>query len=186
MPDNGLLGNMRFSDYTEKGKPYAGASFDSFMREGGVKGMTGLYENIARHGIYGESGVNDIMAKVRQSRGFQRRALARGLRKRFGSRLGPRSGAVDTMVTNNTYGPAMAQDAATEAELRSTNMQSRMGGVEGIMNIIRFLQQRQDLEDQRDAQKPGWLDFAAIGADVGGSFFGAPGAGTATKKAVQY
>lgn len=163
--------------YRDSRGPWGGyESFDKLMRSNGPQELTKSYENVAKYGVYGQGGVQSIMDRIRQSRSFQRRSLARGLRRSFGTRLGPRSGAVDTMVTNRVYAPAMQQDAETEAGLISQNLGSRMQGLEGIQRIMEFLQGRYDAAESRDSSGGGFMDFVGPVADIAGAI---PGIGTA-------
>ena len=145
--------------------------FDAGFREQAPEALTGAYENIAQYGTLGEGGVNQIMSKIRQSRGFQRRQIARGLRKRFGRRLGPRSGATEALASNIAYAKA-GEDPAIEANLMAGNLRSRTEGIKGVMSVLQFIQERYDTEEARRLMKEmdeaGALDFLGAAGDIAG------------------
>jgi len=127
------------------------------------------YTDISKHGVYGQGGIQSIMSRVRQSRNFQRRQLARTLRKRFGNRLGPRSGATETLAANMAYGGAGGEDTGTEAQLMAENMRSKTQGLSGIMSVIEFLQSRYNQQQTTDAGKPGVVDYAGSLVNIANS-----------------
>jgi hypothetical protein len=146
--------------------------FDAGFREQAPEALTGAYESIAKHGTLGEGGVNEIMSKIRQSRGFQRRQIARGLRKRFGRRLGPRSGATEALASNIAYAK-VGEDPAIEANLMASNLRSRTEGIKGVMSVLQFIQERYDKEEARRIMKEmdeaGALDILKAGSDIAAS-----------------
>lgn len=124
------------------------------------------YQDIAENGIYGQGGIESIMSKVRANRNFQRRALARSLRRRYGNRLGPRSGATDALAANITYGGAAGEDAGTLAQLQGQNMASKTQGLQGLLGVIQLLQERYRYEQERKDNAPGVLDYLGAGTGV--------------------
>ena len=137
------------------------------------------YQDIAENGVYGQGGIDSIMSKVRANRNFQRRALARSLRRRYGNRLGPRSGATEALASNITYGGAAGEDAGTMAQLEGQNMSSKTQGLQGLLGVVQLLQERYRYEQERKDNKPGVLDYfgaaGGIASSIGSLFSGNSG-----------
>lgn len=199
------LGRSQPSPITEPGLGFGIPGYEDYARpnygpgsQGGwenqrdIRGalpykMLDKYANVAQYGIYGKGGVGDIMRNVGRSNAQRRRALAKGLMRKYGRRLGSRSGGIQTMIANQVHAPGLAGEASTRASLMSENLKSRFGGLEGMQAIMRFLEAQYGAKKGREqADSSGWLDWigpvsdlAAVGIDI----FGGGGAATAANQA---
>lgn len=143
------------------------------------------FSELAESGIFGEGGVEALLQSVNQQAGFQRAQLGRGLRSTLGRRLGPRSGGIDNLIANRVFAPSFAGAAQQRGNLFAQNQQSKLGGLQGIQDLLRFFQSQVGLQEELDVsrQGPGFLDFVQPLATIGGGIFGGP-AGAAAGSAV--
>lgn len=143
------------------------------------------FSKLAESGLFGPGGVEALQSSVRREGGLRRNRLARGLKQRAGRRLGPRSGVIDTQIANDIYAPSFAGQESAFRNLLIENQRSKLGGLGGIQNMLRFFQDQvgleEDLKERREG--PGFLDFAGPAIDIGALIFGGPGAAAATNKA---
>lgn len=185
---------FRFRDFEKTVFRDPNQDFGEAIRQNELSGMAKLpyellrdYGTLARQGVYGEGGIQEISGAVRRGTLLNARRMGAALRRRLGRRLGPRSGAVDTSVINAVYPQALTSAAETEGRLRAQNYQSRLQGLSGAQDILNFLLRRYQIMQQLEQDEGGLLgtfgDIAGIGADIAGAFgLGAPGQGTAAKK----
>jgi hypothetical protein len=126
--------------------------------------------------LFGEEDIQNIFGARRRVRGAQRSALGRGLRSSIGRRLGSRSGAVNTLITNRVSAPSLIAEQQDLGNLLERNVESRGIGLQGVMAILNFLQARRESELDREQAGTGFLDLLGpIGAIAGGPIPGAIG-----------
>lgn len=136
------------------------------------------FSDIAQQGLFGEEDIQNIFGARRRVRGAQRSALGRGLRSSLGRRLGSRSGAVSTLITNRVSAPSLIAEQQDLSNLLQRNVESRGIGLRGMMAILNFLQARREGELNREQAGTGLLDFLGpVGAIAGGPIGGLIGSG---------
>lgn len=141
---------------------------------------------LAESGIFGEGGIEQLFRSLSRQGSLERNRLSRGLRQgSLGRRLGPRSGAIDTLIANKVFAPSFAGTEAARRNLLVQNQQSKLGGLQGIQDLLGFFQNQFGLEEdvKRSRQGPGFLDFVGPALQVGGAIFGGP-AGAAAGSAI--
>lgn len=148
------------------------------------KEVLAQFSKLAELGLFGEGGIEALRSSMRKQGGLQRSRLARSLKQRAGRRLGPRSGAIDTMIANDVYAPSFAGEEEGYRNLQLANQQSKLSGLSGIENMLRFFQEQFQFDKQMEAQKPGILDFAGPLLDIASLGF-APATGGASVAANQ-
>jgi len=143
------------------------------------------YNRIAQQGILSEEELGELLRLFREQESFRRSRFARAQRKTVGRRLGPRSGQVETSIANTVVGPSFEREAGFNRKLQEFNLKSRFAGLQGIPDILRFMQDQTRLDEEiRQAnQGPGFLDFVNPLATIGGAIFGGP-AGAAAGSAI--
>lgn len=152
----------------------------------GPQQLGGEFQRIANEGLFSEADIQDIFGQTRKSLGADRRAQARGLRRNLGRRLGSRSGAVETLVANQS-GRTRAALGQMMAQLRSRNVESRQVGLQGLFQVLQFLENRKQQQLNREAAEgggSGFLDIVGGIAPIVGGLFGGPagaGAGEAAR-----
>ncbi len=99
------------------------------------------------------------------------RRLSRGTRRRVSRRLGPRSGAVETQISNN-LGPILEALAARFQQDQFANFQSRAGGLEGLFQILESSRRNEASKRADDSSFIG--DIAGLAGTVGGFILGGP------------
>jgi len=126
--------------------------------------MLGKYNEIAKYGVLGQGGAQRIGAEAFRSGAYRRALLTQAVRKRMQSRLGSRSLAADNAVLNRVVAPELASANQNVARLMEQNESSKMQGLQGIGDLMQFIQQRymgqQQLDAQREASSGGFLDWA--------------------------
>jgi len=127
-------------------------------------------------------GVDAIMKKLTQAEAFRRKRLRTGLRGSLGRRLGPRSGAIDTLIANQVTAPSFGRLSELQGGLLQRGQEF---GLSGIQDMLRFFQDQIGVNEElrRSRQGPGVLDFVGPALQVGGAIFGGP-AGAAAGGAV--
>lgn len=143
------------------------------------------FNRIAQQGILSDEELSELGRMLSQQFAQKRKRLSKGLRQTLGRKLGPRSGAIDTLIANKVFAPSFEGEIGAQRNLKFANLQSRLIGLQGIPDILRFMQDQTRLdEDIRQAnQGPGFLDFVGPLATIGGAIFGGP-AGAAAGAAV--
>lgn len=97
-------------------------------------------------GIFGNEGIDRIMASVRAGRDRASLRLQSGLRKRASRRLGTRSGAVEQIALNAT-GQSIAGEQTIKANLEQANQLSRLSGVQGLFDLVRFGESQRQFDE---------------------------------------
>lgn len=160
------------------GKPGSAESFLQSIPPELLKQLTELAES----GLFGEGGVEELMRSIARQGGLERRGLAGGLRRgSLGRRLGPRSGAIENLIANKVFAPSFAGTEAARRNLLVQNQRSKLGGLQGIQDLLGFFQDQFALEEDVDRarQGPGVLDFVGPLTTIGGAIFGGPAGGAA-------
>lgn len=173
-------------DFTSRQNVFSGkpGSAESFL-QGIPPELLKMFNKLAESGIFGEGGVAALLQSVNQQAGFQRQQLGRGLRGTLGRRLGPRSGGIDNLIANKVFAPSFAGAAQTRGNLLAENQRSKLGGLQGIQDLLGFFQNQFALEEdvKQQNQGPGFLDFVQPLTTAAGAIFGGP-AGAAAGSAV--
>lgn len=142
-------------------------------------GVIESLNRLAQSGIFGEGGIEELMRSVRQQGGLARNRLARAFRQRSGRRLGPRAGAIDTAIANQIYAPSLEGEQEAFRGLTLANQQSKLQGLEGLADILPFLQSQvafqEQLEDSRSG--PGFMDLLNPAIDIASLFLAPPTGG---------
>lgn len=128
-----------------------------------------VYNKIAQQGIYGQSGISGIMGSMNKASALRRRALARGMTQKYGRRLGPRSGAIGTMIANKVQAPESIAMNETLAGLEKENLSSRLTGVKGMQSVLDFLENRYNMSTygkQGETDSGGLLDYLGPAGDI--------------------
>lgn len=127
-------------------------------------------------------GVDPIMKKLAQAEAFRRKQLRTGLRGSLGRRLGPRSGAIDTLIANKVTAPSFGRLSELQGGLLQRGQEF---GLSGISDLLRFMQNQVGVNEQlaESRRGPGFLDFVQPLTTLGGAIFGGP-AGAAAGSAV--
>ncbi len=148
-----------------------------------------VFNKLAEFGLFGEGGVEELMRSISRQGGLERRGLAQGLKRgSLGRRLGPRSGAIDNLIANKVFAPSFAGTEAARRNLLVENQRSKLGGLQGIQDLLGFFQNQFAL-DEGARQGPGFLDFVSPLATLGGAIFGGPAgavAGSAINKGREF
>lgn len=116
-------------------------------------------------------GVNAIMKKLAQAEAFRRKQLGKGLRTgSLGRRLGPRSGAIDTLIANKVTAPSFGRLSELQGGLLQRGQEF---GLSGISDMLRFMQDQIGLDEElrTSRQGPGFLDFVPAFTDIGVAAF---------------
>ncbi len=133
------------------------------------------FRAISEGGIASEDDIRQIIAAFNRSRQRRSSALINSLRRRSARRLGPRSGAINTLLTNQ-FASGVGGVNEFEGNLRQQNLGSRATGLQGELSIMDFLERRR-VNDQaiKDAnQGSGFLgDIGSLGS-IAGSIVGGP------------
>lgn len=177
------MGNYwdEFNRRTNAGQSFSEVTRD--VRSTAPYELLGAYQGVARTGIYGQNGVNNIMQNVGRSNALRRKALANALMRKQGRRLGTRAGGIQTMIANQVQAPGLAGEADTRANLLAQNLQSRLGGLQGMESVLALLMDQYNAKKAReqDEKGPGVLDWVSVLLDAGGdtakAFAGASGGG---------
>lgn len=170
----GFGGNFGDRSNVFSGKPGSAEAFTQSL----PPELLAIFNKLAEFGVFGEGGVAALLQSVNQQAGFQRAQLGRGLRGTLGKRLGPRSGAIDNLIANKVFAPSFAGAAQTRGNLLAENQRSKLGGLQGIQDLLGFFQSQFALEEdvKQSRQGPGFLDFAGPLTGIGTALF-APGTG---------
>ena len=138
--------------------------------------MVRVFADLANRGILTAEDMAAIMRQLGEAEGLDRKRLSTGLRRSLGRRLGPRSGAIDTLIANQVTAPSFSRLARTRAGLHTTNTLSRLEGIRGLYDATQGVVSRFALEEELDLKRPGLLDkvgqVAKIGSDVASIFSG--------------
>lgn len=182
-PLQGLFGGVG-AGFLNLGGGGAGADVPTGPRADIPQNLLPFFQGIQQQGIFGQGGAGQI---ANQALGAAARSgVSRGLRRSVGRRLGPRSGAAETVVANRVVAPQFRQLSQLLASLEAQNRQSRLGGAAGQFDVLRFLEDRfnidRDFRLREEEGELGFLDFVGPGLDIAGAFgFGVPGQGTAAR-----
>ncbi len=144
------------------------------------------FVKLAESGLFGEGGIEQLFRSLSRQGSLERNRLSRGLKQgSLGRRLGPRSGAIDNLIANKVFAPSFAGGEAAKRNLLVQNQQSKLGGLQGIGDLLGFFQNQFALDEdiEQRNQGPGVLDFVGPALQIGGAIFGGP-AGAAAGSAV--
>lgn len=127
------------------------------------------YNQIANQGIYGQGGIDELMGRLQAAIKARGVADTRALRRRVASRVGPRSGAAETLVANKVLAPQLAGLLEFQGGLQRENQTSKAQALGDILRIYQLLQQRYD-NAQKDDGSGGALgiigDLAGTASDI--------------------
>jgi hypothetical protein len=133
----------------------------------------GNYGQIAKYGVYGQGGIDQMMNGLPGEMAARRKALMARIQARLASRLGNRAGgAAEVMAANQIYAPQYAEDIATRRSLMRENFQSKLSGLQGMSDATRALMSKYGIDVQGDASKPGFLDWVKAAGSIAGSVTG--------------
>ena len=97
---------------------------------------------------------------------FRRGQAARALRSRYGARMGSRSGATISGAMRRAMIPEIIEGMRTASTLQQRNYESRLQGLSGYADIMRFLEDRRRYKQATDQSKPGLFEKIAGGAGI--------------------
>lgn len=127
------------------------------------------YNQIAQQGIYGQGGIDQIIGRLTAAMKTRGVADTRALRRRVAGRVGPRSGAAETLIANKVLAPQLADLLSTKAGLQRENQTSKAQALGDILRIYQLLQQRYDNAQAQDGSG-GFLgvlgDLAGTASDI--------------------
>ena len=117
------------------------------------------FANLQKFGFLGQQGAQGILGPVYRASSLRRRALSRSFRSRLGGRLGSRAPQIENFIANKVQAPELEGLNRLMAGLLERNQLSKLGGLEGLQQILQFLEGRFEAGQNREAQKPGFLDY---------------------------
>jgi hypothetical protein len=120
------------------------------------RSLTERFMTLGKEGVYGKTGIDKISRQMRMAQMLRRRQLARGMQQSLGRRLGPRSGAVDTLIANQVDAPMLSDYADMIGQLEQQNQTSRLGGYEGLRSLLESRRNRNAASDASSGS--GWLE----------------------------
>ena len=140
------------------------------------------FDELAQFGKFGERGVGEIVGAERRTAALNRRLRRKGRLRQsgVGRRLGPRAGAVESQLADEGLQTELAA-SRRGAALRAENLASRVGGLQGIAQIMQFLQQRYEARENREGQGSGVLDIVGPLTTIAATAFGGPAGGAASE-----
>lgn len=166
-------------DFGSRQNVYSGkpGSAESFLQSIPPELLQQL-QKLAEFGLFGEGGIGQLMRSVDKQSALKRKRLSRGLRGgSVGRKLGARSGAIETFIANRVLAPSFEGSEAAYRDFLVQNQQSKLGGLSGIQDMLRFFQDQLGLE--QGLEGPGFLDYVGPAVDIA-SIAAAPFTGGAT------
>lgn len=101
--------------------------------------------DIANNGIFGQKGIEDISRAGRASAMFDVNQAMRYGAPGFSGRVGGAdSGAYRASMINRAFVPYLGENARMKTGLMEKNIMSKGVGIEGLMQLIQFLQARKE------------------------------------------
>jgi len=119
------------------------------------------FSQISKEGLYGESGIRDILKGTPQESALMRMRLQSLLKRKFGKRLGARAGgAADVGFMNQVLAPTFERELGLGRELRQKNIESKLVGLQGGQDIFSMLSNMYgNLYMNKEQDETGALDY---------------------------
>lgn len=126
------------------------------------------WSNVANEGIYGNGGINEIMAGGSQEQALSRaKALKNYYLANYSKRLGMRAGGQASNDFMNQYvAPLAMKNLEKYQELIRENLKSRGYGMEQIDNIMQMIMSGGQSTIAKEKSGTGWTDWLNAGANA--------------------
>ena len=122
------------------------------------------YDRISREGLLSPEELGQVNAEWDKSFAFKRRSYAEAWKRKGSRGVGPRSGAVDTLITNRVLGPSFAAQSESRANNLKENLRSRILGLKGKSEVARTFALLTPEEQETMLDKI--LGFGQAGLDI--------------------
>lgn len=111
----------------------------------GTQQLYGQFGDIANNGIFGKTGVEDISRAGRAAGMFDINQAVRYGAPGFAGRVGGAdSGAYRASLVNRAFAPYLGDNARMRTDLMAKNALSKTAGMEGLFQLLQFMQQRKE------------------------------------------
>jgi len=127
--------------------------------------------NVANEGLYGQSGINEILAGGNQEEALTRaKSLKNYYLQNYSKRLGMRAGGQASNDYMNQYvAPLMLENLKKRQELIKENLKSRGYGMEQIDKIMQMIMSGGQGTIKSEDSGGGWTDWIAPVAEIASS-----------------
>lgn len=112
---------------------------------GGTQSLYNQFGDIANNGIFGAGGADNLARMGRAAGMFDINQAVRYGAPGFAGRVGGAdSGAYRAALINRSFAPFLADNMRQRVALNRENELSKVGGMQGLMQLLEFMQQRKE------------------------------------------